>query len=111
MTCTRSVIAALALSLAAGGAGAETPARPLRPPAVGADAQISDGVVKIGVLNDQSSLYADLAGQGSGVAARVAGGGVGAAARGGGGGRACPAGGGWARPGWPSRTSAPPRRG
>src|SRR5437879_7951271 len=37
-----------------------------------ARAQISDGVVKIGVLNDQSSLYADLAGQGSGVAARMA---------------------------------------
>src|SRR5712671_4027542 len=35
-------------------------------------AQISDGVVKIGVLNDQSSLYADLAGQGSVVAARMA---------------------------------------
>src|SRR3989441_5161890 len=37
-----------------------------------AQAQISDGVVKIGVLNDQSSLYADLAGQGSVVAARMA---------------------------------------
>src|SRR3989454_9418122 len=37
-----------------------------------AGAQISDGVVKIGVLNDQSSLYADLAGQGSVVAARMA---------------------------------------
>jgi len=37
-----------------------------------AHAQISDGVVKIGVLNDQSSLYADLAGQGSVVAARMA---------------------------------------
>jgi branched-chain amino acid transport system substrate-binding protein len=35
-------------------------------------AQISDGVIKIGVLNDQSSLYADLAGQGSVVAARMA---------------------------------------
>src|SRR6266705_3681304 len=35
-------------------------------------AEISDGVVKIGVLNDQSSLYADLAGQGSVVAARMA---------------------------------------
>src|SRR5262249_25626287 len=35
-------------------------------------AQISDGVVKIGVLNDQSGLYADLAGQGSVVAARMA---------------------------------------
>src|SRR3984893_7833447 len=35
-------------------------------------AQISDGVIRIGVLNDQSSLYADLAGQGSVVAARMA---------------------------------------
>src|SRR5881296_4078420 len=35
-----------------------------------AHAQISDGVVKIGVLNDQSSLYADLTGQGSVVAAK-----------------------------------------
>src|SRR5262245_9709679 len=34
--------------------------------------QVSDGLVKIGVLNDQSSLYADLAGQGSVVAARMA---------------------------------------
>jgi branched-chain amino acid transport system substrate-binding protein len=33
---------------------------------------VSDGVIKIGVLNDQSSLYADLAGQGSVVAARMA---------------------------------------
>jgi branched-chain amino acid transport system substrate-binding protein len=38
----------------------------------GANAQVSDGVIKIGVLNDQSSLYADLAGQGSAVAARMA---------------------------------------
>src|SRR5882724_10550206 len=37
-----------------------------------ARAQISGGVVKIGVLNDQSSLYADLTGQGSVVAARMA---------------------------------------
>src|SRR5436853_5416814 len=40
--------------------------------AMGAQAQVSDGVIKIGVLNDQSSLYADLAGQGSVVAARMA---------------------------------------
>ena len=45
-------------------------------------AQISDGVVKIGVLNDQSSLYADLAGQGSVVAARMAVEDFGAAAKG-----------------------------
>src|SRR5690606_25921712 len=37
-----------------------------------AQAQISDGVVKIGVLNDMSSLYAEGAGQGSVVAARMA---------------------------------------
>ena len=37
-----------------------------------AQAQVSDGVIKIGVLNDQSGLYADLAGQGSVIAARMA---------------------------------------
>src|SRR5215212_7701975 len=37
-----------------------------------AAAQISDGVIKIGVLTDQSSLYADLSGQGSVIAARMA---------------------------------------
>src|SRR5262245_22909595 len=37
-----------------------------------AQAQMSDGVIKIGVLNDQSSLYADLAGAGSVVAAQMA---------------------------------------
>src|SRR5437870_3472615 len=47
-----------------------------------AHAQISDGVVKIGVLNDQSSLYADLTGQGSVVAARMAVEDYGAAAKG-----------------------------
>jgi branched-chain amino acid transport system substrate-binding protein len=35
-------------------------------------AQISDGVIKIGILNDQSSLYTDLAGPGSVVAVRMA---------------------------------------
>lgn len=35
-------------------------------------AQANDGVVKIGVLNDQSGLYADLGGQGSVLAARMA---------------------------------------
>ena len=34
--------------------------------------QISDDVVKIGILNDQSSLYADLGGPGSVIAARMA---------------------------------------
>ncbi|HSB80555.1 MAG TPA: ABC transporter substrate-binding protein, partial [Candidatus Methylomirabilis sp.] len=37
-----------------------------------AHAQISDNVVKIGVLNDQSGPYSDLAGPGSVVAARMA---------------------------------------
>src|SRR5207245_6094470 len=37
-----------------------------------AHAQISDGVIKIGVMNDQSSLYADISGQGGVVAARMA---------------------------------------
>jgi len=40
--------------------------------AAGAEAQISDDVVRIGVMNDQSGLYADLAGQGSVEAARMA---------------------------------------
>src|SRR5881409_1222669 len=47
-----------------------------------AHAQISEGVVKIGVLNDQSSIYADLTGQGSVVAARMAVEDYGAAAKG-----------------------------
>jgi branched-chain amino acid transport system substrate-binding protein len=38
----------------------------------GARAEISNGVVKIGVLNDQSSLYADAAGPGSVLAAQMA---------------------------------------
>ena len=37
-----------------------------------ASAQISDGVIKIGVMNDMSSLYADIAGPGSVIAARMA---------------------------------------
>ncbi len=51
-----TLAAAVALSLAAGAT----------------HAQISGSVVKIGLLNDQSSLYADLTGQGSVVAARMA---------------------------------------
>ncbi|MDQ3026051.1 MAG: ABC transporter substrate-binding protein [Pseudomonadota bacterium] len=50
------LVAAAALALSAGAA----------------HAQISGNVVKIGVLNDQSSLYADLSGQGSVIAARMA---------------------------------------
>lgn len=37
-----------------------------------ARAQISDNAVRIGVLNDQSSLYADIGGAGSVAAARLA---------------------------------------
>jgi branched-chain amino acid transport system substrate-binding protein len=37
-----------------------------------AQAQISDGVIKIGVLSDMSSLYADIGGPGSVVAAKMA---------------------------------------
>jgi len=37
-----------------------------------AQAQISDGVIKIGVMNDMSGLYADIAGPGSVVAAKMA---------------------------------------
>ena len=53
---SRSIFAAASLAFAASGA----------------QAQISDGVVKIGVLTDMSSLYADITGPGSTVAARMA---------------------------------------
>ncbi len=62
----RFLIALTAVALAAGPSAAE----------------ISDGTIKIGVLNDQSSLYSDLAGQGSVVAARMAVEDYGAAAKG-----------------------------
>jgi len=52
----RKLLAAAVMALAAGAA----------------HAQISGNVVKIGVLNDQSSLYADLSGQGSVVAVKMA---------------------------------------
>ena len=42
-------------------------------PAVAAgDDAISDGVIKIGVLNDMSGIYADMAGRGSVIAAEMA---------------------------------------
>jgi len=56
MFATRKLTAAVALAFVAGAA----------------QAQVSDGVVKIGVLNDMSSLYADIAGPGSVIAARMA---------------------------------------
>ncbi|WP_448206325.1 ABC transporter substrate-binding protein [Azospirillum sp. sgz302134] len=37
-----------------------------------AHAQVSNNVIKIGVMNDRSGIYADLAGEGSAVAARMA---------------------------------------
>ena len=46
-----------------------------------AGAQMSDNVVKIGVLNDRSGLYADLSGQGSVIAAQMAAEDYGAAAK------------------------------
>ena len=52
---TRLTFCALVLSLLAGTADAQSP-----------------NPVKIGVLNDQSGIYADLAGPGSVVAARLA---------------------------------------
>jgi branched-chain amino acid transport system substrate-binding protein len=56
MLLKRSLFAAAVFVLAAGAA----------------HAQISDGVIKIGIMNDQSGTYADLAGPGSVVAARMA---------------------------------------
>jgi branched-chain amino acid transport system substrate-binding protein len=50
--------------------------------AAGANAQISDGIIKIGVMNDMSGLYADIAGPGSVTAARMAVEDFGAAAKG-----------------------------
>jgi len=40
--------------------------------ATAAQAQISDGVIKIGVMNDMSGLYADITGMGSVIAAKLA---------------------------------------
>src|SRR5258706_15860679 len=57
MKIIRHTLLAAALAIAASGA---------------AQAQISDNVIKIGVLSDMSSLYTDLAGAGSVVAARMA---------------------------------------
>jgi len=37
-----------------------------------AQAQYSDGTIKIGVMNDMSGTYSDLSGQGSVIAARMA---------------------------------------
>jgi len=37
-----------------------------------AQAQYTDGIIKIGVMNDMSGLYSDISGPGAGVAARMA---------------------------------------
>ena len=50
--------------------------------AAGAQAQISDGIVKIGVMNDMSGVYADIGGPGSVLAAKMAVEDFGAAAKG-----------------------------
>src|SRR3989440_7210884 len=60
MSAVRKLSAAVGLALAAMGA-----------PMV-ANGQVSDGVIKIGVLSDMSSLYADIGGPGSVAAARMA---------------------------------------
>src|SRR5712672_4372032 len=56
MAVVRKLTAAVALALAA----------------TAAQAQVSDGVIKIGVLSDMSSLYSDIGGPGSVIAARMA---------------------------------------
>jgi len=56
-TMTKQVLAAAAATLLSSGA---------------AQAQISDNVIKIGVMNDMSGLYADIGGPGSVLAARMA---------------------------------------
>src|SRR6185369_15676847 len=60
MSAVRKLSAAMSVAFAAMGA-----------PMV-AHAQVSDGVIKIGVLSDMSSLYADIGGPGSVAAARMA---------------------------------------
>ncbi len=58
----RAAVATVALTLAAIGAAATYPAR----------AQVTDDVVKVGVLTDMSSLYSDINGQGAVVATQMA---------------------------------------
>src|SRR6478735_4827328 len=58
----RSVVAAVALGLMVVGSAGPHPAR----------AQVTDDVVKVGVLTDMSSLYSDINGQGAVVATQMA---------------------------------------
>jgi branched-chain amino acid transport system substrate-binding protein len=64
----KSLLSLMALAAALGGGVAQ--------------AQYSDGVIKIGVMNDMSGTYKDLSGQGSVIAARMAAEDFGAAAKG-----------------------------
>ena len=70
MTSSRILTMVALAGLAAGAAQAQQPKA--KAPAKAAAAKYSDGVVRIGVLNDQSGLYSDLSGQGSVLAARMA---------------------------------------
>src|SRR5437773_2030229 len=58
----QAIALALAGLLSVGGASAQAPAK----------GKISDGVVRIGLILDMNSLYADLTGEGSVMAARMA---------------------------------------
>src|ERR1051325_10272256 len=59
---TRAVVAVTALAMAVIGSSGTYPAR----------AQVTDDVVKVGVLTDMSSLYSDINGQGAVVATQMA---------------------------------------
>ena len=67
----RALSAALGLAFCAGLAGTHALAQA---PAAGAKItpKISDGVIKIGLLNDMNSLYADITGQGTVEAVKLA---------------------------------------
>jgi branched-chain amino acid transport system substrate-binding protein len=75
MTRLRPSLKALALAIGLIGAVAPMPQATAQNAAKGAPApqvRISDGVVKIGLLNDMNSLYADLTGQGTVEAVKLA---------------------------------------
>lgn len=75
MTRLRPTLKALALAIGLIGAVAPMPQATAQNAAKGAPApqvRISDGVVKIGLLNDMNSLYADITGQGTVEAVKLA---------------------------------------